>query len=149
EPDLGADLDARHPQDPGGLPLLGGLVRGARQAGAARTGPQARCRRSRPEAGVELLEVAARAPPWTARLAAPRVCPGGESEGDDMSAYEADSRRSALDTFAGLLSATAIFVGFLGATNFNLSIDGTHLDMRPVRIGVAAVVLALVAAGIG
>ncbi len=66
-----------------------------------------------------------------------------------VTAYEAESRRSALDTFAGLLSATAIFVGFLGATNFNLSIDGTHLDMRPVRIGVAAVVLALVAAGIG
>jgi len=67
-----------------------------------------------------------------------------------VSAYpEAESGRNGLDTFAGLLSATAIFVGLLGATNFNLSISGTHLEMRPVRIGVAAVVLALVAAGIG
>ena len=66
-----------------------------------------------------------------------------------MSAYETESGRHGLDTFAGLLSATAIFVGFLGATNFNLSINGTHLEMRPIRIGVAAVVLALVAAGIG
>ena len=62
---------------------------------------------------------------------------------------EADHRRDRLDTFAGLLSATAIFVGLLGATDFNLSISGTHLEMRPIRIGVAAVVLALVAAGIG
>jgi hypothetical protein len=62
---------------------------------------------------------------------------------------DAESRRNGLDTFAGLLSATAIFVGLLGATNLNLTIEGTHIEMRPVRIGVAAVVLALVAAGIG
>jgi hypothetical protein len=62
---------------------------------------------------------------------------------------EAEARRGALDTFAGLMSATAIFLGLLGATNFDLSIEGTHLEMRPVRIGVAAVVLALAAAGIG
>jgi hypothetical protein len=66
-----------------------------------------------------------------------------------VSAYEAERRREGLDTFAGLLSATAIFVGLLGATNLDLTIEGTHLEMRPVRIGVAAVVLALVAAGIG
>jgi hypothetical protein len=47
------------------------------------------------------------------------------------------------------MSAVAIFVGLLGATNFDLSISGTHLEMRPVRIGIAAVVLALIAAGIG
>ncbi len=58
-------------------------------------------------------------------------------------------QRDRLDTFAGLLSATAIFVGLLGLTNLNLSISGTHLEMRPFRVGVAAVVLALTAAGIG
>jgi hypothetical protein len=62
---------------------------------------------------------------------------------------EADRQRDRLDTLAGLMAATAIFVGILGATNLNLSISGTHLEMRPVRIGVAAVVLALISAGIG
>ncbi len=67
-----------------------------------------------------------------------------------MSAYpETESGRGGLDTLAGLMSATAIFLGILGATNLNLSINGTHLEMRPVRIGVAAVALALIAAGIG
>jgi hypothetical protein len=58
-------------------------------------------------------------------------------------------QRDRLDTLAGLLSAVAIFVGLLGMTNLDLSISGTHLEMRPVRIGVAAVVIALLAAGIG
>jgi hypothetical protein len=62
---------------------------------------------------------------------------------------EAGQRREGLDTLTGLMSATAIFLAVLGATDFNLSIEGTHLDMRPVRISVAAVVLALVAAGLG
>ena len=98
---------------------------------------------------MELLADSAWAAPWAARVAAPRVHEGREGEGGGMSAYEAENARSGLDTFAGLLSATAIFIGLLGATNFNLSISGTHLEMRPVRIGVAAVVLALIAAGIG
>jgi hypothetical protein len=59
-----------------------------------------------------------------------------------------DRQRDRLDTLAGLMSATAIFVGILGATNFDLSIAGTHFEMRPVRIGVAAAILALVGAGI-
>ena len=58
-------------------------------------------------------------------------------------------QRERLDTLAGLMSATAIFVGLLGMTNLDLSISGTHLEMRPIRIGVAAVILALVSAGIG
>jgi hypothetical protein len=67
-----------------------------------------------------------------------------------VSAYpEREGARSGLDTLAGLMSATAIFLGLLGATDFNLSIGGTHVEMRPVRIGVAAIVLALVAAGLG
>jgi hypothetical protein len=47
------------------------------------------------------------------------------------------------------MSATAIFLGLLGAMNLNLSISGTHLDLRPIRIGLAAIALALVAAGLG
>ncbi len=60
-----------------------------------------------------------------------------------------ERRREGLDTLAGLMSATAIFVGVLGATNLNLSLGGAHVEMRPIRIGIAAVVIALVAAGIG
>lgn len=60
-----------------------------------------------------------------------------------------ERQRDRLDTIAGLMAATAIFVGLLGMTNLDLSIAGTHVEMRPIRIGVAAVVLALVAAGIG
>jgi hypothetical protein len=62
---------------------------------------------------------------------------------------EAEARRSGVDTLAGLMSSVAIFIGVLGATDFNMSIEGHHLDMRPVRISLAAVVLALVAAGLG
>jgi site-specific recombinase len=60
-----------------------------------------------------------------------------------------EPQRDRLDTFGGLLSATAIFVGLLGMTNLDLSISGTHLEMRPIRIGVAAIALALVASAIG
>ena len=60
-----------------------------------------------------------------------------------------DQHRHRLDTLAGLMSAAAIFIGILGMTNFDLSVGGTHFEMRPIRIGVAAVTLALVAAGIG
>jgi hypothetical protein len=62
---------------------------------------------------------------------------------------ETGGRREGVDTLAGLMSATAIFLGLLGAMNLNLSISGTHLDLRPVRIGLAAIALALIAAGIG
>ena len=60
-----------------------------------------------------------------------------------------DPQRERLDTLAGLMSATAICVGLLAMTNLNLSIAGAHVEMRPIRIGVAAVILALVSAGIG
>jgi hypothetical protein len=62
---------------------------------------------------------------------------------------ESSRSRGGLDTLAGLMSATAIFLGLLSATDLNLSIEGTHLDMRPVRIGIAAIALALIAAGLG
>jgi hypothetical protein len=61
----------------------------------------------------------------------------------------APEQRERLDTLAGLMSATAIFVGLLGMTNLDLSIAGARVEMRPIRIGDAAVILALVAAGIG
>lgn len=57
--------------------------------------------------------------------------------------------RERIDTLVGLMSAVAIFVGLLSITNLNLSLGGVHFQMRPVRIGVAAVILALIAAGIG
>jgi hypothetical protein len=60
-----------------------------------------------------------------------------------------EQQRERLDTLAGLMSATAIFVGLLGMTDLNLSISGTHFEMRPIRVGLAAIVLALIAVGIG
>jgi hypothetical protein len=62
---------------------------------------------------------------------------------------EASSRRESLDTVTGLMSAAAIFLGVLCATDLHLEISGQDIQMEPVRIGVAAVVLALIAAGIG
>jgi hypothetical protein len=61
----------------------------------------------------------------------------------------AESRRESIDTVVGLMSAAAIFLALLAATDLNMSINGTHLEMRPVRIGVAAILLSLIAAGIG
>ena len=90
------------------------------------------------------------APPWAARLARARVREGGTGEGDAVSSMQPEAAGAVgIDTLAGLMSSVAIFLGVLGATDFNLSIDGTHLDARPVRISVAAVVLALIAAGLG
>jgi hypothetical protein len=57
--------------------------------------------------------------------------------------------RDRLDTVAGLMSAAAICVGVLSITNLNVSIAGADFAMRPIRIGIAAVALALVSAGIG
>jgi hypothetical protein len=54
-----------------------------------------------------------------------------------------------VDTVTGLMSATAIFLAFLGATDLHLSISGEEIQMRPIRVGVAGVILALIAAGIG
>jgi hypothetical protein len=59
------------------------------------------------------------------------------------------AQRESLDTVTGLMSAAAIFLGVLGATDLHLTIAGTDVQMEPVRVGVAAVVLALIAAGIG
>jgi hypothetical protein len=66
-----------------------------------------------------------------------------------LSSAEASTQRERLDTVTGLMSATAIFLAFLGATDLHLTISGQDIEMRPVRVGVAGVLLALVAAGIG
>jgi hypothetical protein len=66
-----------------------------------------------------------------------------------VSTPEASVNRDRLDTISGLMSATAIFLACLGATDLDLTLGGEDVQMRPVRIGVAAVILALVAAGIG
>jgi len=90
------------------------------------------------------------APPWAARLPRARVREGGTGEGDVVSSIHPEAEeRHGIDTLAGLMASVAIFLGVLGATDFNFSIEGTHLDARPVRISVAAVVLALIAAGLG
>lgn len=89
-------------------------------------------------------------PPWAARLPGAWVREGGTGEGDAVSSIHPEAEeRHGIDTLAGLMSAVAIFIAVLGATDFNFSIEGTHLDARPVRISVAAVVLALIAAGLG
>ena len=110
--------------------------------------------RARPEARVALLAGRPRRPPAVGRTARPgrgyaRVA---RAKGDGVSGVATGGREPperASTRFAGLMSSVAIFLGVLGATDFNLSIDGTHLDVRPVRISVAAVVLALIAAGLG
>ena len=90
------------------------------------------------------------APSWPARLPRARIREGGTGEGDVVSSIHPEAEeRHGIETLAGLMSAVAIFIAVLGATDFNMSIEGTHLDMRPVRISIAAVVLALVAAGLG
>jgi hypothetical protein len=62
---------------------------------------------------------------------------------------ETSVRRESLDTVTGLMAAAAIFLGVLTATDLHLTISGENIRMQPVRIGVAAVILALIAAGIG
>ena len=66
-----------------------------------------------------------------------------------MSTPETTANKDRLDTLSGLMSAAAIFLALIGATDLHLSISGQDVQMRPVRTGVAAVVLALVAAGMG
>jgi hypothetical protein len=62
---------------------------------------------------------------------------------------EASTQRDRIDTVTGLMSATAIFLAFLGATDLHLTVAGEDVQMRPIRVGLAAVILALIAAGIG
>ena len=52
-----------------------------------------------------------------------------------MSAVPARSRET-LDTIVGLMSAAAIFMSLLAMVNLHLSIAGTDLSARPLRVGV-------------
>jgi hypothetical protein len=65
-----------------------------------------------------------------------------------VSAIPARSRDT-LDTVVGLMAAAAIFLSLLAMMNIDISISGTDLAARPVRVGVGAIALALVAAAIG
>jgi len=53
------------------------------------------------------------------------------------------------EALAGLAAAAAIFLSFMTLLNLDLVINGVHLDFRPIRVGVPAVVLAILAAWIG
>jgi hypothetical protein len=66
-----------------------------------------------------------------------------------VNGVEASPQRDRIDTVTGLMSATAIFLAFLGATDLHLTVAGEDVQMRPIRVGLAAVILALIAAGIG
>jgi hypothetical protein len=66
-----------------------------------------------------------------------------------VNGVEASPQRDRIDTVSGLMSATAIFLAFLGATDLHLTVAGEDVQMRPIRVGLAAVILALIAAGIG
>ncbi len=117
---------------------------------AARAGARAGDERRRSEAGLAREPPPAPATAWASRGSCPRL-PSQRCTCEGGAVIEAvhDRGRERLDTVAGLMSATAIFVGLLAATDLNLSIGGAHFTMTPIRVGVAAVVLALVAAGIG
>ncbi len=97
-------------------------------------------------AALGLQEAASR----TARRAVARIrTEGGARRGAAVNGTETSAERERVDTVTGLMSATAIFLAVLGATDLHLTISGEDIQMRPIRVGVAAVLLALIAAGIG
>ena len=53
------------------------------------------------------------------------------------------------EALAGLAAATAIFLSVMMALNIDLSVAGRNIDFAPVRVGVAAEILALLAAWVG
>jgi hypothetical protein len=53
------------------------------------------------------------------------------------------------EALAGLAAAAAIFLSFMTLLNLHLTINGVDLDFRPIRVGVPAVVLAILSAWIG
>lgn len=60
-----------------------------------------------------------------------------------------DDRWTTADVIAGFLAAAAIFVAILAAMDIRLTINGVALAFRPVRVGVATEVAALLAAAMG
>jgi len=53
------------------------------------------------------------------------------------------------EALAGLAAATAIFLSVMVALNIDLDVAGHHVDFAPIRVGVAAELLALLAAWVG
>ena len=127
------------------------MVGDSLRAPAAGARAEDRSGRAGASAGLALLAgTAAQARPWTSRLPDTRVPTQGRAgEGAALSTPEVSANRDRVDTLSGLMSAAAIFLAFLCATDLHLTIAGTDVQMRPVRVGVAAVVLALIAAGVG
>ena len=53
------------------------------------------------------------------------------------------------EAIAGLLAATAIFIGALVAMDIAFTISGVRLEFSPIRVGVPTEVAALLAAALG
>jgi len=61
----------------------------------------------------------------------------------------AAERHGHADTIAGLMAAASIFLATLAAWNVDFTISGVHLSFEPVKVGVPAIALAVLAAWIG
>ena len=97
-----------------------------------------------------LAGTAAAAGSRTARLALARVpAQGRPGGGAAVSTPEVAANRERVDTVVRADVRGRDLHRFVCATELHLRIAGTHVQMRPVRVGIAAVVLALIAAGIG
>jgi hypothetical protein len=61
----------------------------------------------------------------------------------------ADERLTPAEAVAGFLAAAAIFVSAMTVMNLHFTINGVSLAFRPIRTGVAAELIALVAVALG
>jgi hypothetical protein len=64
-----------------------------------------------------------------------------------LSPASEEPRSSAAEVVAGYLAAAAMLFAFMSALNIDLTIDGVDFAFRPIRVGVAAAIASLVAAG--
>ena len=53
------------------------------------------------------------------------------------------------ETLAGLAASASIFLGVMTLLNLRFTINGVDLAFRPIRVGVPAILLAILAAWIG
>jgi len=60
-----------------------------------------------------------------------------------------DVRQTPVEALAGVAASVSIFLSVMVALNIDLTISGVHLAFQPVRVGVAAAVLAVLAAWVG
>lgn len=70
-----------------------------------------------------------------------------EQVSDQLSPVSEPQRPS--EALAGLAAATAIFLSVMMALNIDLDVAGAHIVFAPIRVGVAAELLALLAAWVG